>query len=102
MTKLSHSTFSDLVNDPETDKLIMFYVPWMERTAKLTPILEELANSIKESDIEEVKSIVIGKLDATVNDVGELFITDYPALIWYRADGGVPETCGAPRDIASL
>ncbi|KAK7095350.1 protein disulfide-isomerase A3-like [Littorina saxatilis] len=68
--------FYDLVNDPEKDVLIEFYVPWCGHCKTLAPKLEELAEMLKDEP-----EITIAKMDATADDAPSPYeVRGFPTL----------------------
>ncbi|XP_051577765.1 protein disulfide isomerase family A, member 7 [Myxocyprinus asiaticus] len=57
-------TFEEIVNDPEKDVLVEFYAPWCGHCKNLEPKYKELGEKLSGDP-----NIIIGKMDATVNDV---------------------------------
>lgn len=78
-------TFHSMVLDNDKDVLIKYYAPWCGHCKKLAPIWEQLATELK-----DVPNLVIGKFDATANEVEGLEIRGYPTLKFYPA-GSKPE-----------
>jgi protein disulfide isomerase family A protein 3 len=74
--------FDEVVNDPEKDVLIEFYAPWCGHCKSLAPKYDELAEKLKKVD-----SVVVGKLDATVNDWdrSRFEVSGYPTLYFVPA-----------------
>jgi protein disulfide-isomerase A1 len=73
--------FEGLVYDSTKDVLVMFYAPWCENSKALAPEYEELAQKVK-----SIPSLMIGKLDATANDVLGIEINNFPLLKFYPAN----------------
>lgn len=70
--------FKQTVLDSDDDVFVKFYAPWCGHCKKIAPIWEELAN-----DLKEVKGLVVGKFDATANEVDGVDIRGYPTLKFY-------------------
>lgn len=70
--------FKQTVLDSDDDVFVKFYAPWCGHCKKMAPIWEELAN-----DLKDVKGLVIGKFDATANEVDGVDIRGYPTLKFY-------------------
>jgi len=70
--------FQSAVIESNNDVLMKFYAPWCGHCKKLAPIWEQLA-----SDLKDVPNLVIGKFDATTNEVDGLEIRGYPTLKFY-------------------
>lgn len=78
-TVLVAKNFNEFVND-EKDALLEFYAPWCGHCKKLAPIYDELAEKLQGEDV------VIGKMDATANDVSPDFeVRGFPTLFWKPA-----------------
>lgn len=84
--------FEEVVLENGRDALVEFYAPWCGHCKKLAPIYDELAEKLKDEDIDIVK------LDATTNDVPDGYnVRGFPTLYWVpknskdapeRYDGG--------------
>lgn len=59
---VGHS-WNDIVEDQSKDVLIEQYAPWCGHCKALAPVLDEVAASVK-----DVETLVIAKMDATLND----------------------------------
>lgn len=70
--------FKEVVLDENADVLMEYYAPWCGHCKSLAPIYSSLANRLK-----DVKGIVIGKMDATANEVDGLNIQGFPTLKFY-------------------
>ena len=70
--------FQQAVIESNNDVLMKFYAPWCGHCKKLAPIWEQLAN-----DLKDIPNLVIGKFDATTNEVDGLEIRGYPSLKFY-------------------
>jgi len=69
--------FAEVVIDNDKDTLVEFYAPWCGHCKKLTPIFEEIAETLKGEDV------AIVKMDATANDVPASFeVRGFPTLYW--------------------
>lgn len=70
--------FQQVVLDSDKDVFVKYYAPWCGHCKKLAPIWEELA-----AEFKDVSDLVIGKFDATANEVDGLEIRGYPTLKFY-------------------
>lgn len=67
-----------VVKDPSKDVLMEYYAPWCGHCKALAPKYDELGEHIKGLD-----DLIVGKMDATANEVEGLEIKGYPTLKWY-------------------
>ncbi|XP_045168058.2 protein disulfide-isomerase A4-like [Mercenaria mercenaria] len=75
-------TFDQIVLDKKKDVLIEFYAPWCGHCKSLEPIYKELGKTLKKE-----KNLVIAKLDATANDVPEIFkVEGFPTIYFAPAN----------------
>jgi len=73
--------FDEVVTNSGRDTLVEFYAPWCGHCKKLMPVLEDLAQTLKDEDVDIVK------LDATANDVPSNFeVRGFPTLYWLPRD----------------
>ena len=63
-----------------------YYAPWCGHCKNLEPIWNDLAKHLKGTDV------VIGKMDATVNEAEDVDVKSFPKLFWYPKNNkaGVP------------
>jgi len=86
--------FDDVVLNSGKDALIEFYAPWCGHCKKLTPIWDELGEKLKDEDVNIVK------MDATANDVPELFeVRGFPTLFWLPKGSKTPVKYEGGREV---
>lgn len=69
--------FDEVAINNGKDTLIEFYAPWCGHCKKLTPIYDDLAKKLENEEVSIVK------MDATANDVPQLFdVKGFPTLYW--------------------
>ncbi|KAK4538842.1 hypothetical protein CDCA_CDCA20G4867 [Cyanidium caldarium] len=74
-------TWESIVMDPGKDVLVEQYAPWCGHCRKLEPAYEELARQLA-----HVPTLVIAKMDATVNDApGEHKARGFPTILFFPA-----------------
>jgi len=90
--------FEKLVIKSEKDIFIEFYAPWCGHCKSLAPTWEELGNKLKDEP-----GVDIVKLDATANDVPDLFtVHGFPTLYWFPKDTKTPVKYEGSRDLEGL
>jgi protein disulfide-isomerase-like protein len=86
------------VIESDDDVLVKFYAPWCGHCKKLAPIWDELAEELK-----DVPHLVIGKFDATANEVDGVDIKGYPTLKFYaKGDKQNPIDFEGERDLEGI
>jgi len=85
VTVVVGETLEDTIKQSK-DVLIEFYAPWCGHCQSLAPIYDKLATALK-----DVKSIVIGKFDATANDVKHVaglegLVQGFPTLLFWPSN----------------
>jgi len=74
---LTARNFDSLV-DGTKDAFVEFYAPWCGHCKSLAPKWEEMAEQLKDND-----NVVVGKMDATANDVPSQFeVQGFPTIYW--------------------
>ncbi|XP_041365529.1 protein disulfide-isomerase A4-like [Gigantopelta aegis] len=96
VTVVVGKTFEEIVNNPSKDVLIEMYAPWCGHCKQLEPVYKELAKKYKTE-----KNLIIAKLDATANDVPELFKAEGFPTIYFSAacDKTKPKKFGGAREL---
>lgn len=90
--------FDKLVTKSEKDILIEFYAPWCGHCKNLAPTWDELGAKLKDEP-----GVDIVKLDATANDIPELFkVHGFPTIYWFPKDTKQPKKYEGGRDISDL
>jgi len=74
---LTANNFEEII-DGTKDAFLEFYAPWCGHCKSLAPKWEEMAEKLADDE-----NIVIGKMDATANDVPSKFeVSGFPTLYW--------------------
>jgi len=72
--------FNAVVMDPTKNVLVEFYAPWCGHCKQLSPIWDQLGEAF-----EDEASVVIAKMDSTLNEIEGLKVTGFPTLKFYPA-----------------
>lgn len=90
--------FDSLVTKSDKDVLIEFYAPWCGHCKSLAPTWEELGNKLKDEP-----GVDIVKLDATANDVPDLFtVHGFPTIYWFPKNTKTPVKYEGSRDLNDI
>jgi len=90
--------FNELVLENDNDVLVKFYAPWCGHCKKLAPIWDQVAD-----DLKDVPGLVIGKFDATANEVDGVDVKGYPTLKFYpKGSKGSPIDFEGERDLDGI
>jgi len=81
ITVVVGKNFEEIVNDSTKHVLMEYYAPWCGHCKSFLPIYEKVAEHFKSDP-----SIVVGKMDATANEVDGLTVTGYPTIKFYKKD----------------
>ncbi|CBZ55755.1 putative protein disulfide-isomerase [Neospora caninum Liverpool] len=76
------STFNELVLQTDKDVLVEFGAPWCGHCRKVEPTLKMVAAVLRDSGSE----LLVAKMDATRNEVKDLYFTGYPTLLLFPAN----------------
>jgi len=73
--------FDEVAMDVNKDVLVEFYAPWCGHCKQLEPIYEKLGEKFADSE-----TVVIAKMDSTVNELEHTKIQSFPTLKLYKKD----------------
>merc|ERR1712107_838071 len=86
---LTAVNLKQFIEDKKKHSLVMFYAPWCGHCKTLMPVWDQLAEKYIDSDV------VVGKLDATVNEVeGVPPVNSFPTIKLFMKDGTQAEYNG--------
>ena len=80
---LTSKNFDQVAFDKSKNVLVEFYAPWCGHCKKLAPVLDKLAETL----IAEGKDdIIVGKIDATINELSHSRVRSFPTIRLYKKD----------------
>lgn len=83
------NNFENVVLDKSKDVFIEIYAPWCGHCQALEPTWKQLGQVMQENNAEENHSVVVAKMDGTVNDVplsAGFQVKGYPTIKFFKAD----------------
>jgi len=94
---LVSSNFDEVVFDKTKDVLVEFYAPWCGHCKQLSPIYDQLGEKFSDNE-----SILIGKMDATVNELEHTKIQSFPTLKLYKKETNEVVEYNGERTLAGM
>lgn len=91
------SNFDSIALDPSKNVLVEFYAPWCGHCKQLEPIYDQLGEHFKDDD-----SIVIGKMDATANELEHTKVNNFPTIKLYTSDDNKVIEYTGPRTLEGM
>lgn len=91
------TNFADVALNKEKNVLVEFYAPWCGHCKQLAPIYDALGEKYKDSE-----TIVIAKMDATVNELEEVNVKSFPTITLYKKDTNEPVEYHGERTLEGL
>jgi len=84
------SNFDEVVMEEGKTVLVEFYAPWCGHCKQLAPTYEKLAAHFAKEDA----SVVIAKIDSTINELEHTKINSFPTIKLYKKDNSVVDYNG--------
>jgi len=91
------SNFDEIAFDKEKNVLVEFYAPWCGHCKQLAPIYDKLGEKFAEDS-----SVVIAKMDATVNELEHTKINSFPTIKLYKKGDNKVVDYSGPRTLEAL
>lgn len=91
------SNFDQVVRDKSKHAFVEFYAPWCGHCKALAPIWDQLGELYKDRE-----DLVIGKMDATLNEVEGIRVTGFPTLKWFPKDSDEIVEYSGDRSLEAL
>lgn len=78
---LVSTNFDQVALDKSKNVLVEFYAPWCGHCKQLAPIYDQLAEKFLDDE-----SVVIAKIDSTVNELEHTKISSFPTIKLYKKE----------------
>lgn len=91
------NNFDEVAFNKDKDVLVEFYAPWCGHCKQLAPIYDQLGEKY-----EKHESIVVAKMDATVNELEHTKIQSFPTIKLYRKGDNKVVDYSGPRTLEGL
>ncbi|KEG13961.1 protein disulfide isomerase [Trypanosoma grayi] len=99
VVQLDAETFEKTVNDPSKHVFVFFYVTWCDRSCRMFPKWETLAE-----DMKDVSDVVFADIDAGLyGDIAERYgVHGFPTLRLFTKGNKEGVVYHGPRDVTAL